>query len=56
MTVHPGTVAIVINNYFVRTKSDIMFVIVPLKPDTCSLKSKSMSVDSQSNKSIALFI
>ena len=38
------------------TKFDIVFVIVSLKTGTCSLTFKSMSADSQSKKSAALFI
>ena len=53
--VHPGRVSIV-TIISLRTKFDIIFVILSLKTDTCSLTSKSMSADSQSNKSTALFI
>ena len=56
MTVHPGSISIVSNNYSLGTNFDIIFVIVSLKMDTCSLTFESMSADSQSNKSTALFI
>ena len=48
MAVQPGRV--------VRNKIDIIFVIVLLKTETCSLTFKSASADYQSNKSTALFI
>ena len=51
VAVHPGRVIISLG-----TKFDIIHVIVSLKTDTCSLKSKSKSADSQSNKSATLFI
>ena len=46
MAVHPGRVS----------KFDIIFVIVSLKTETCSLTCKPVSVDSQSNKPTVLFL
>ena len=56
MTVHPGSISIVSNNYSLGTNFDIIFVIVSLKTDICSLTFESIIADSQSNKSTALFI
>ena len=56
MTVHPGRVSIFTTNYMLGRKFDIIFMIVTLETDTCSLTSKSMSADSQLDKSTALFI
>ena len=56
MTVHPGRVSIVTNNYFVRNKIWHNVCDCILKSGHLLVTSKSMSADCQSNKSTALFI
>ena len=55
MAVHPKRVSIISNNYSFGTKFDMIFVNASLKTESGSLTYKSVSADSPSNKSTALF-